>query len=98
MRRATQGLGFTDDRVLAMTPAVHEGVLEPRIQGAITYGDGKLVAIREARPTAVLLSAFGDSAWDAAMLRASRLPVAVHPNAGLLEIASSIPGLLRMEI
>jgi phosphoserine phosphatase len=95
---AAAGLGFPPERVLAMTPASEGGVLLPSVAGPITYGEGKLEAISEARPDAVLLGAFGDSAWDAAMLRASRVPVAVRPGPGLIEIAASIPGLVTLEV
>jgi phosphoserine phosphatase len=91
-------LGLPADRGIAMAPAVRGGVIEPRIEGAICYGDGKLVKIRATRPGAVLLGAFGDSAWDAAMLRAARVPVAVTPSEKLLEIAESIPNLVVMDV
>jgi phosphoserine phosphatase len=81
-----------------MTPASTGGSLEPHIAGPITYGEGKLIAIKEARPSALLLGAFGDSAWDAAMLRASRVPVAVRPGPSLIEVAASIPGLVTLEV
>lgn len=98
VRRAAAKLGLGDHQILAMTPAVEAGVLQPRIQGVITYGEGKLHAIREARPGAAILAAFGDSPWDAAMLRASAIPVAVRPGAQLIAIAGSIPGLVRLKI
>jgi phosphatidylglycerophosphatase C len=90
-------LGLSRDRVLAMSPAALGGKVEPRIEGPITYGDGKLVAIQSARPASILLGAFGDSAWDAAMLRAARVPVAVSPGPKLLEIAGTIPNLVVMD-
>lgn len=98
VRRAAVKLGLGDHQIIAMTPAVEGGVLQPRIEGVITYGDGKLSAIREARPGAALLAGFGDSPWDAAMLRASAIPVAVRPGAQLIAIAGSIPGLVRLKI
>jgi phosphoserine phosphatase len=91
-------LGLPRDRVLAMSPAARGGVVEARIEGPITYGDGKLTAIQSARPASILLGAFGDSAWDAAMLRAARVPVAVSPGPKLLEIAGTIPNLVVMDI
>ena len=90
-------LGLPPDRGIAMAPAVRGGVIEPRIEGPICYGPGKLEKIRATRPSAVLLGAFGDSAWDAAMLRAARVPVAVAPSEGLLKMAETIPNLVVME-
>lgn len=91
-------LGLSPDRAIAMQPAVRDGAIEPRIEGPICYGDGKLTNIRATLPDATLLGAFGDSAWDAAMLRASRVPVAVAPAAKLLEIAGTIPNLVVMDV
>lgn len=90
-------LGLPVARGIAMAPAVRGGVIQPRIEGPICYGDGKLAKIRATRPGAVLLGAFGDSAWDAAMLRAARVPVAVSPSEKLLEMAGSIPNLVVMD-
>ena len=91
-------LGVPADHVLAMTPAVTSGVVEPRIVPPITYGDGKLAAIQKVEPDDILLGAFGDSPYDAAMLRAARVPVAVTPGPKLLEIAGTIPNLVVMEV
>ncbi len=91
-------LGLPADRAIAMQPAVSGGTIEPRIDGPICYGDGKLAKIRATRPDAVLLGSFGDSPWDAAMLRASRVPVAVSPSEKLLAIAGTIPNLVVMDV
>jgi phosphatidylglycerophosphatase C len=81
--------------VIAMTPDVdHASILQPRLVGHVIYGDGKYAALKAARPDASILGAFGDSFYDAPMLRASHLPVAVEPSAGLRDILSSIPGVV----
>lgn len=97
VRRAAAGLGVPTERILAMTPASIQGQIEPRIEGAVTYGEGKIAALRSARPGATILAAFGDSGWDAAMMRAASVPVAVHPSPSLLAVAASIPGLVVLE-
>lgn len=92
-------LGIAKDRVVAMTPAVDaNGVMEPRLAGPIVYGEGKLAALDHARPDArsALLGAFGDSSYDAAMLRAARVPVAVTPAPGLVALGPTIPGLVTL--
>lgn len=85
------------ERVVAMTPAAAGGIIEPRLAGPSVYGPGKVDALMAARPGALLLGAFGDSAWDASLLRAARVPVAVCPTAGLVAVAASIPGLAVIE-
>jgi phosphoserine phosphatase len=81
--------------VIAMTPDVDPaGILLPRLSGHVIYGDGKYHALRAARPNVRLLAAFGDSFYDAPMLRAASLPVAVAPSPGLVEILDSIPGVV----
>jgi phosphoserine phosphatase len=100
IQAARPRLGVAADRVVAMTPAVgSDGVILPRLAGPIVYGEGKMAALESARPgaRAALLGAFGDSAYDAAMLRAARVPVAVTPSPGLLAVASTIPGLVRLD-
>lgn len=100
---AVKHLGIASDHVAAMTPAVSvEGVLLPELAGPIVYGEGKLAALARARAgsggaagsPAALLGAFGDSAYDAAMLRAARVPVAVTPAPGLVALAPTIAGLV----
>jgi HAD superfamily phosphoserine phosphatase-like hydrolase len=96
---AVARLGLAVARVVAMTPAVDEsGAILPRLAGPIVYGEGKLSALEEARAGArgALLAAFGDSAYDAAMLRAARVPVAVTPAPGLAALAPTIEGLVQL--
>ena len=90
-------LGVMVKRALAMTPAIGPGgVLEPRLAAPPVYGEGKVRALEAAGIAGPLLGAFGDSYYDAAMLRAARLRVAVTPAAHLLEIAHTIPELVKL--
>jgi phosphatidylglycerophosphatase C len=96
---AVARLGIPVTGVVAMTPAVDEGgAILPRLAGPIVYGEGKLAALEQARPGArgALIGAFGDSAYDAAMLRAARVPVAVTPAPGLLGLAATIDRLVLL--
>jgi HAD superfamily phosphoserine phosphatase-like hydrolase len=96
---AVARLGLPTAGVVAMTPAVDAGgVILPRLAGPIVYGEGKLAALEAACPGArkALLAAFGDSAYDAAMLRAARVPVAVTPAPRLAAIAPSIDRLVLL--
>jgi phosphoserine phosphatase len=99
IRAAAPRLGVALDHVVAMTPATAGGTLLPSLAGPIVYGEGKLAALERARPGAreALLGAFGDSTYDAAMLRAARVPVAVTPAPGLVALAPTIPGLAVLD-
>jgi phosphatidylglycerophosphatase C len=85
--------------VAAMTPAVGpDGVILPRLAGPVVYGEGKLAALEETWPGArlALLGAFGDSAYDAHLLRAARVPVAVTPAPGLAALAPTIARMVTL--
>jgi phosphoserine phosphatase len=84
-------------QVVAMRPASEGGRLQPRLDGLSVYGEGKVRALRAAGAIGPLLAAFGDSAWDAALLREAEVPVAVHPSEELLRLSPELPGLLRLE-
>jgi phosphoserine phosphatase len=91
-------LGAAVVRSLAMTPAIGpDRVLLPRLEGPLVYGEGKLRAMADAGIAVPLLAAFGDSHYDAPMLRASRVPVAVDPSRRLLEVAPTIAGLVELQ-
>ena len=84
-------LGVPVAAALAMTPAVDEqDLLLPHLSAPPVYGPGKILALERASVTAQILGAFGDSTYDAEMLRCARVPVAVTPSAGLLALLPSI--------
>lgn len=95
--RGVQRLHITPDRVLAMTPRVEGGVIQPELAAPATYGEGKVQALARERPGLALLAAFGDSVYDAPMLRAAAVPVAITPSPKLLALASTLPGLVILE-
>lgn len=97
VERGVARLGVAPERVMAMTPTVRGGRLAPELASPPTYGDGKVLALSRAMPSLSLLAAFGDSAYDAAMLRAASVPVAVGPSPRLLALAHTIPGLVVLE-
>ena len=94
---AAAALGIPAPRVVAMTPAVEGGRIAARLDGPIVYGPGKVVALAAAAGPAPVVGAFGDSSYDAAMLRAARVGVAVRPKAGLLAVAGDVPALVTVE-
>lgn len=89
-------LGVGPESVFAMTSKVADGVLAPELTGVFVYAEGKATAVKEGRPGAVVLGGFGDSAYDAALMRMSAVPVAVGPGPGLLRAAASVPGLVEL--
>lgn len=86
--------GVARDHVVAMRPVEQSGAIAPALAGPVVYGEGKIEALAAACPGAEILAAFGDSAYDAAMLRAARVPVAVYPSAGLVAALDTIPGVI----
>jgi phosphoserine phosphatase len=85
VQAAARRLGIEPRRVLGMRPAVGpDGRLSAALDAPATYAEGKLARLGVALGDATLLAAFGDSGYDAAMLGAARLAVAVAPRAGLL--------------
>lgn len=84
-------------RVLAMTPRTEGSVIVPGTVGVLPYGEGKIVALERELllQDRKLLCAMGDNAFDAHMLRAARVPIAIRPKAALTEIAHSVAGLVR---
>jgi phosphatidylglycerophosphatase C len=97
VERGAQRLGVPVAASLAMTPAVDDhGVLLPRLAAPPVYGPGKVLALQRASITAIL-GAFGDSAYDAEMLRQARVPIAVTPSAGLLALLPTIDSVAVLQ-
>lgn len=87
-------LGVPPTSVLAMTPALADGRVLPRLEGAVTYGVGKVSALRTQRPAQTLLGGFGDTSYDAAFLRHADVAVGVRPKPSLLARAAEVPHLV----
>lgn len=97
---AVAHLGVPPDHVAAMTPALAPtGMVLPRLDGPVVYGDGKLDALERVCEGGrrSILGAFGDMPFDAPLLRAARVPVAVTPTPGLTALAPTIPGLVMLD-
>ncbi len=93
--RAVEALALRFSRVLGMDVARDaRGRWLPFLASEPTWGPGKLAALRGAYPRAVLLGAFGDGGWDAPMLRAARVRVAMGAHAPLTRVEPPIEGLL----
>jgi len=85
IQAAMRHFGIPPEKILAALSAVDNGVITDRLV-RVPSGAGKPKVILEVigRPPDV---AFGNSRWDAEMLRISRYPVAVNPNPDLEQLA-----------
>lgn len=96
VRAALDSLGIRVADVFAMAPAVEGGVIQPRIAGPVTYGPGKVEALARGSGGRSILGAFGDSAYDFAMLASSAVPVAVRPKPELRARAETCAGFVEL--
>ncbi len=94
---AVERLRLPVTRVFAMKAAESEGKMRSRLTGPVTYGQGKLTALRSAIGQSPLLAAFGDSAYDLPMLAQAEISVAVRPKPDLLARAAECPNLVELE-
>ena len=93
---AARRLGLPEERVVAMRVAERDGVLLPSLAAPATYAAGKLARLRDHTSDA-LLAAFGDTAYDLALLRAAIVPVAVDPKESLRAALHELPGAVVLE-
>ncbi|MFO0554826.1 MAG: haloacid dehalogenase-like hydrolase [Polyangiaceae bacterium] len=90
---AALGIGEAD--VIAVTPAVEDGVLAPRlVEGPMPYAEGKATRLASERKGRTLLAGFGDTAADAHFMRVARQAVAVSPHPKLA--ALEVPGMIEI--
>ena len=88
--------GIPRENVIAADAIVQGDRFIAAVRRPIPYGPGKSSALRaklEERSDLPLLAAFGDSAFDEDMLRASERPVAVRPKPKLVARAPHLPKL-----
>ncbi len=85
------------ESVIAATPEMEGETVLASVVRPIPYGEGKVHGLRARMGAAPLLAAFGDNAFDVAMLKASHVPVAVRPKPRLTERAHEVPGLITIE-
>lgn len=95
---AARTIGIDPSRVAsAMEVTLEGGVVAPTVHRPIPYGPGKVTRLREKLGARALYAAFGDNAFDVALLREARVPVAVRPKQRLVERASEVPALAVLE-
>lgn len=96
VEEAAQRVGVAPSHVLAATPALDGETVLARVERPIPYGPGKVAAIRRAIGGRTLYAAFGDNAFDVAMLGEAKVAVAVRPKARLRDRAAEVPGLVEI--
>lgn len=89
-------LGSVVPRALTADAHYDGETMRPDVVRPIPYGPGKLRALRAAYPDRPIVAAFGDNAFDLAMLDAATVPVAVRPKPRLRERAGEIPRLVEL--
>lgn len=89
-------VGFDPAHIVAALPRFAGGVIAPHIEHPIPYGAGKVRRLREHVGDRVLYAAFGDNAFDVAMLSAARVGVAVRPKPRLRDRAHEVAGLVEL--
>lgn len=74
-----------------------DGVVLPAVDRPIPYGPGKVQRLREKLASRPLYAAFGDNAFDLAMLAESKIPVAVRPKPRLVARAPELPNMVVLD-
>jgi phosphoserine phosphatase len=89
--------GFDEDHVVAARARYLDDVMLAGVDRPIPYALGKVARLRERiPPDADLYAAFGDNAFDVAMLASARVPVAVRPKDRLRQRAHEVPGIVEL--
>jgi len=74
----------------------HGDVVRAEVERPIPYGAGKVHGLRAVLGGRPLTAAFGDNAFDVAMLREALVPVAVRPKDRLRARAAGVPALVEL--
>lgn len=96
--RAAEVAGIARDRVVGTRPVMHGRTIGASIDGTPSYAEGKWRRLEERIGGASLLAAFGDSAFDAALLRAAHVGVGVAPREGLRRELSALEGAVELVV
>lgn len=89
-------VGFDEAHVVASLPRFEADVMRAEVERPIPYGPGKVSRLRERIGERTLYAAFGDNAFDVAMLASARVAVAVRPKPKLRDRAHEVEGLVEL--
>lgn len=92
VRQAVESWGFGPEDVVAGLASTHGDRLAGEMAEPLPYGPGKVAAARRTIGDAHWLASFGDNGFDADMLRAAELRVAVWPKPALERRLAEIVG------
>jgi phosphoserine phosphatase len=90
-------VGFDAEHVVAAEPTFEGDAMTADVHRPIPYAAGKVARLRERIGTSrALYAAFGDNAFDVALLASAHVGVAVRPKARLRARASEVEGLVEL--
>jgi phosphoserine phosphatase len=90
-------LGFDPDHIVAAQPCFQGDAMVADVDRPIPYAAGKVTRLRERIGAARdLYAAFGDNAFDVALLASAQVSVAVRPKARLRARAGEVEGLVEL--
>jgi phosphatidylglycerophosphatase C len=89
-------VGFEEAHVVAARPRYAGDAMLAEVERPIPYGPGKVSRLRERIGDRPLYAAFGDNAFDVAMLGSAAVGVAVRPKPKLRERAHEVAGLVEL--
>ena len=95
---AARRAGFAETEVVAAEARFDAaGVMLPEVDRPIPYGDGKVARLRDhIGPGRALYAAFGDNAFDVALLSSAKLGVAVRPKPRLRARVNEVQGIVEL--
>lgn len=93
---AAAKLGIKGLDIVASTGLYEGDTMVSKAERPIPYGDGKVTALRKLIGKKAILGAFGDNAFDLAMLSQAMVAVAVRPKERLRKLAGELPGLIEL--
>lgn len=90
-------VGLAEGNVVAARPLWQEDVMLPEVERPIPFADGKVFRLRQhVGHDRTLYAAFGDNAFDVALLASASMAVAVRPKPRLRRRMHEIEGLVEL--
>jgi len=97
IEHAGRAVGFDDAHIIAAVPRYESGRMIADVVRPIPYAAGKVHNLRaRIGATRPLVAAFGDNAFDVAMLSQASVPVAVRPKPRLRDRAPEVEKLVEI--
>lgn len=96
VEEAAKAVGIAPDHIAAATPMYEGDRMLAKVHRPIPYGPGKVAALREKIGSRALYAAFGDNAFDVALLSEAYIPVAVRPKPRLRAVAGQVQKLVEI--